>query len=162
MIGEPNVPDEPYYRGKAAGNHFAPNLWPERPAELRTVLTAYFREMERLATEIMRVFALASMSLKAISMTRSTGISAASACDAIRRFAAADPAEPGGPHTDYGSLTILKPQENAGGLQVGKDGAWVDVPDVPGCFVINIGDLMARWTNDRWVPRSIVLWCRTG
>ena len=38
-----------------------------------------------------------------------------------------------------------------GGLQVlGRDGAWADVPCIPGTFVINLGDLMAEWTNDRW------------
>ena len=57
-----------------------------------------------------------------------------------------------GAHSDYGSLTILKAEANPGGLQVyNKAGEWVDVPIVPDCFVVNIGDLMARWTNDRWV-----------
>jgi len=56
------------------------------------------------------------------------------------------------PHTDYGTLTILMPDDAPGGLQVkGKDGAWLPVPFMPGHFVINIGDLMQRWTNDQWV-----------
>jgi isopenicillin N synthase-like dioxygenase len=57
-----------------------------------------------------------------------------------------------GAHTDYGSLTILLPQAESQGLQVAlPDGGWLDVPTPEGAFVINIGDLMARWTADRWV-----------
>src|SRR5207244_3582768 len=66
------------------------------------------------------------------------------------------PAAPGqlraGAHTDYGSLTILKTEDRPGGLQVrSPEGAWLDVPIVEGTFVVNLGDLMARWTNDQWV-----------
>ena len=56
-----------------------------------------------------------------------------------------------GAHTDYGSLTILKPQPGSQGLQIARNGDWVDVPAPTDTFVINIGDLMARWTADRWV-----------
>jgi isopenicillin N synthase-like dioxygenase len=46
----------------------------------------------------------------------------------------------------------LKPQAGEGGLQVfTKAGEWIDVPDIEGTFVVNIGDLMAHWTNDEWV-----------
>ena len=57
-----------------------------------------------------------------------------------------------GAHSDYGSLTILLPQAGSKGLQIERpDKSWMDVPPVPGAFIINIGNLMARWTNDRWV-----------
>lgn len=60
-------------------------------------------------------------------------------------------------HTDYGVLTVLK--SGGPGLQVKlRDGAWHDVPFIPHGFVINLGDLMSRWTNDRWLstPHRVV------
>ncbi|MPZ55624.1 MAG: hypothetical protein GEU91_03825 [Rhizobiales bacterium] len=64
--------------------------------------------------------------------------------------------EPGqtrsGAHTDYGALTILLAENALGGLQVKlRNGDWIDVRPKPNSFIINIGDLMAMWTNDRWV-----------
>tara|TARA_Y100000588_G_scaffold330949_1_gene368194 strand:- start:1561 stop:2532 length:972 start_codon:yes stop_codon:yes gene_type:complete len=52
------------------------------------------------------------------------------------------------PHTDYGVITVLA-QDPLGGLELEKrDGIWIRAPYIPGTFVVNIGDLMARWTND--------------
>lgn len=54
-------------------------------------------------------------------------------------------------HTDYGTVTVLR--SGGPGLQVSKDRAnpvWVDVPYIEDSFVINLGDLMRRWTNDTW------------
>ena len=57
-----------------------------------------------------------------------------------------------GAHTDYGAITILEVEEAPGGLQVRtRAAAWVDVSVVREGFVINIGDLMMTWTNDRWL-----------
>lgn len=54
------------------------------------------------------------------------------------------------PHTDYGFLTILC-QDNAGGLEVRRaDGTWLKAPPVPGTWVVNVADMLSRWTNRRW------------
>lgn len=54
-----------------------------------------------------------------------------------------------GPHTDHECFTILRQDTDVQALQVcNKDGEWIDAPPLAGSFVVNIGDLMARWTND--------------
>jgi isopenicillin N synthase-like dioxygenase len=55
-----------------------------------------------------------------------------------------------GAHTDHGIVTILW-QDDSGGLEVlDKDENWIAAPPVPGSYVINIGELMKRWTNARF------------
>lgn len=154
MIGPVHAPPHDYAHAPAAGKHFAPNLWPEHPAELREVWTAYFLAMGELAQTLMRIFALAlrlpehhfdAQLTHHISRLR------------VRNYPAQTvPPQPGqiraGAHSDYGSLTILATEDKPGGLQVCNfEGQWRDVPIVPDCFIVNIGDLMARWTNDTWV-----------
>lgn len=152
MIGP--IGDTPYYTAPAAGRHFAPNLWPEQPADLRSAYESYFQVMSNLAADLMRLFALA-LELPAdyfdgsidrhISRLRVRNYPAPREVPAPGQLRA-------GAHSDYGSLTILKTEDRPGGLQVlGKTGEWLDVPHLPGTFVVNIGDMMARWTNDRWV-----------
>jgi isopenicillin N synthase-like dioxygenase len=54
-----------------------------------------------------------------------------------------------GEHTDYGLLTLLY-QDEVGGLQVKHGSSWLDVPYVPGSFVINLGDMLERLTSGRY------------
>jgi isopenicillin N synthase-like dioxygenase len=51
--------------------------------------------------------------------------------------------------TDYGTLTLLFNDEQ-GGLQVkNTEGVWVDAEPIPGCCIVNVGDMLARWFNDK-------------
>ena len=154
MIGPVDVPPVDYAFAPQAGKHFAPNIWPDRPAELREIWSAYYRAMGNLAQTLMRIFALAlgleetffdAKINRHISRLR------------VRNYPAQiEPPASGtiraGAHSDYGSLTILATEDRPGGLQVyNSENQWVDVPIVPDCFIINIGDLLAHWTNDAWM-----------
>jgi isopenicillin N synthase-like dioxygenase len=133
---------------------YAPTIWPDKPDGFIEAWKAYYASLEDLAARVMRLFAVA-LDLPEGYFERfiDTPISALRALNYPEQHV---PPKPGqlraGAHTDYGSLTILLPQEGSKGLELmTPDGHWTAVPPVPGAFVINIGDLMARWTNDRWV-----------
>jgi len=66
-----------------------------------------------------------------------------------------------GAHCDYECFTILDPGE-VGGLQIQREGEWVDVASVPGTFVVNLGEMLARWTNDRYRATVHRVLNRTG
>lgn len=143
-----------YYRGRLARMYFTPNLWPVKPKGFKQAWCRYYQAMEGLSQAIMRMFA-AALGLsegyfepkidRHISRLRIRHYLKQSKAPLSGQLRA-------GAHTDYGSLTILLPEnDQATGLQVfSKDGSWCDVPLVSGTYIINIGDLLARWTNDRW------------
>ena len=55
-----------------------------------------------------------------------------------------------GAHTDWGALTLLA-QDAHGGLEVAlPDGSWLAAPPVTDTFIVNLGDMMPRWTNGRY------------
>ncbi len=131
---------------------YQPTLWPD-VSGFQGAWAAYYRCMEDLAARIMAAFAEAlGLDADHFEQAISTPISA---LRALRYPPTGGQAEIGqqraGAHTDYGSLTILLPQPGSSGLQIEQTGEWVDVPAPEGAFVVNIGDLMARWTADRWV-----------
>ncbi len=142
-----------YYEAEAH-RMFAPNLWPARPERMRAVYVAYFDALARLAGTLMSAFAQA-LDLPEDYFAGRTGRApnVMRANRYLRRPGSPDPA-PGqlrmGAHTDYGACTILLADDVPGLEILGPDGAWHGVRPEPGAFIVNIGDLLARWTNDRW------------
>ncbi len=130
-------------------------------------LGAYFAACQALAGELNRMFAVAlGMPEDFIFDKINRAACVMRANNYERRSHHADP-EPGqvrmGAHTDYGVCTILLADPVPGLQIVGPDGAWHDVLPDPGTFLVNLGDLLAEWTNDRWrstlhrvVPPTVV------
>ncbi len=132
---------------------WAPNIWPSQPPGFKDALLAYYRAMSDLADRLMRLFALGLGLPEAyFAPTIDRAISALRLLNYPDQDAEPEPGQlRAGAHTDYGSLTILLQEQAPGGLEVqGVDGAWHAMPAMPDTFVVNLGDLMARWTNDRW------------
>jgi isopenicillin N synthase-like dioxygenase len=153
-MGPVEVPGGEYYTRPQAGNHFHPNLWPAAPDGFRPVMETYYRRMNRLANDLMAIFAHALDLPEDFFFDKLD--KNLSALRIICYPEQKEPPKPGqlrsGAHTDYGTLTILMSNKAAGGLQAQhRDGYWVDVMPEPGCYVVNIGDAMQVWTNDRWV-----------
>jgi isopenicillin N synthase-like dioxygenase len=136
------------------GGDFDDHPWPERPAGLRETWCEYYRAMDRLCLDMLHCFTLA-LDLPETFFDDKVGRGPSTVTIINYPGQEAEPI-PGqlrsGEHTDWGPLTILRSEDVPGGLQVtNRRGAWVDVKTVPGAFVINIGDMMMRWTNDRWI-----------
>jgi len=153
QIAKVDVTDDPYFQSAAACGLIPSNRWPERPSALKALYTQYYLRMGDLAAHLMRLSALA------------LGLHDAYFDDKIDRHISRlnvrlYPKQKNAPlpgqlraaaHTDYGTVTILKPGDSVGGLQFADiHNNWHDVPVIPGSFVVNQGDLMARWTNNRW------------
>lgn len=155
-FGRAVVPDEPYYTSEEGRRHFFANQWPARPAGFADAADAYYREMENLSGTLCRIAALA---LELPEDFFADKIDRHITAARINYYPRQDnpPAEGqlrAGAHTDYGMLTILS-GESAPGLQVEtRTGKWVDVVTDKYRFVCNIGDLLMRWTNDRWVSNT--------
>ena len=145
---------DPYYTSRQGQAIFHPNIYPAELPEMQPLLERYYDAMTELATALMRIFALAldldESFFDPLVDKHMTNLNLSNYPD---QTVAPKPGQlRAGAHTDYGSLTILHTEDKPGGLEVQTgDGRWVPVPIVPESFIINIGDLMAQWTNDRWV-----------
>ena len=118
VIGPFDHAYDEYHYGPAGWRFFATNVWPDRPAEMRPLWEAYYREMERLAGDIMRIVALA--------LDLQENFFADKIDKHITNFITSyyppQPTPPMegqlrcGPHTDYGSITIVSSDTRVGGL----------------------------------------------
>lgn len=152
MVGRLDL-DHPSFHTPLGRRLHRPNRWPSAPAAFADQARGYYRAMEALGESLMRLFARA---LRVDERWFEPRIDRHfSILSSIWYPAQSRPPAPGqlraGAHTDYGALTILAPTDAPGGLQVADpSGRWVDVPYRPDAFVINLGDMMQRWTHGRW------------
>ena len=157
-IGPDNIPDEPYFTGPGSYPSFAPNLWPVAPINLRSCMLAYWEKMEALMRTIAEALAI-SLSLPGDTFADILDHTHTSQLRLLHYPAVRGDAEPGqlraGAHTDVGMMTILRNDPVPGGLQIKmRDGGWADAPAVDDSYILNIGDLLMRWSNDRLVSTS--------
>lgn len=140
-------------RLSAAGPITHPNLWPDEPAGFRELIGDYAAQAYELGLRLMHISALA-LDLPENHFDPFYAPMIHNLRLAYYPEQAAEP-EPGqlrnAAHTDFAGFTILRQDDAPGGLQVqAPSGEWIDVPSRPGTLVINTGDLIQRWTNDRW------------
>ena len=131
-----------------------PKLWPKNPPELAEAWTNYYQALEQLGQTLMHIFATALDLKEDYFDDKFVGHN--SFLRVLNYPELEEAPLPGqlraGAHSDYGCLTILRSENAPGGLQVrNRAGEWVDVKVTPECFVVNIGDMLMHWTNDRWI-----------
>jgi isopenicillin N synthase-like dioxygenase len=144
------APDDPEL--VAAKPLQGPNQWPDLP-EFRDTMLAYAAAMEELGRRLLVLFAkaldlpddyFARSFDKPTTFLRLLHYPPQPEASSENQFGSA-------PHTDYGAITMLA-QDDTGGLHVRhRSGDWIAATPIPGTFVVNVGDVMARWTNDRYV-----------
>ena len=150
-LGPAQVSDE------ADERFYAPNVWPQFYAPLQPALEAWYEAMQELNVILLRQFARALSLAPEYFEARFEGHT--STLRVSNYPAQNHPPLPGqmraGAHTDYGAYTVLLGDDVHGGLQVRtRAGDWIDVHAPAGTFVVNVGDLMMRWTNDRWLSNQ--------
>jgi isopenicillin N synthase-like dioxygenase len=142
--------DDPDY---LAGNPMlGPNAWPDLPG-FADAVTAYYRAILAVGEQLLWAFAVA------LGEDPDTFVKHATKTPSQLRLVHY-PYNPDavdslgiGAHTDYECFTLLKP--TAPGLEVMNGaGEWIDVPPIPGTFVVNIGDMLELWTNGAFVATS--------
>lgn len=129
---------------------YGPNQWPEGDAAFRADVESYYDEMLRLSRALLHAFAL-SLELEEAHFDPlvEKPLATLRLLHYPPQEGEVDERQIGiGAHSDYECFTILA-QDDIRALQVlNSDGDWVSAPPLPGHFVVNIGDQMARWTND--------------
>jgi isopenicillin N synthase-like dioxygenase len=134
---------------------FAPNVWPAEVPSLQRLVTEYTAQMRRVADDLLALFAHAlglptnPFTVMASTPTWTMNINHYPPVSVVGK------PEPGqfriGPHTDFGTVTILDREPGAGGLQVySEEAGWDDAPYDPEALTVNIGDLLEYWSGRRW------------
>jgi isopenicillin N synthase-like dioxygenase len=154
MLGDDPKPDHPFVLKKVP--RFGPNQWPDDLPGFREQMTTYSNHIVRLGRHLMACLAL-SLDLPEDFFT--AGVETPMYSVRLLHY----PPQPetsafnqlgAGAHTDWGGITLLL-QDAVGGLEVqNAQGEWIRATPVPGTFVVNLGDMIQRWTNDLYHSNS--------
>ncbi len=152
-IGPFDVERDAYHLFEPSGIAFSPNVWPDEPATFSPALQRYYRALGQLAADL--------LDLTAIAFDLPDGWFAPKndrPTSALRVLHYPPGATVGegqylaSPHTDYGTWTILHKGPGLTGLEAqALDGSWVPVRAPDGGFIVNVGDLLMRWTGGHWL-----------
>lgn len=136
---------------------FAPDVWPSEAPRLQQLFTQWTAAVKSLSDELLALMA-ESLGLAGEDNPFRDLADNATWTSNINHYPpmtdVGEP-EPGqfriGPHTDFGTVTVLDREPGAGGLQVfSEEGGWADAPYDPAALTINIGDLLEYWSGGRW------------
>ncbi|MEH6372959.1 2-oxoglutarate and iron-dependent oxygenase domain-containing protein [Streptomyces sp. KLMMK] len=132
-----------------------PTAWPSQHPALQPLLARYVRSMQALADELLELLAAALRRPLDFFTRHTSRPDWTLTLNWYPAITTAGTPRPGqfrvGPHTDFGTVTVLDRQPGKGGLQIHTENdGWQDAPYDPEALTVNIGDLMARWTGDRW------------
>ena len=146
-IGREIPTDDPRYDpAKLRG----PNQWPstELLPNFRSTMEEYHQAISQIAFQVVQLLALAlGLEKNYFDEKFDEPVATLRLLHYAQRLS--DP-EKGifgcGAHSDYGVITLLLTDEHSG-LQIFHEGQWIDVPPRPDAFVVNLGDMLERWTN---------------
>jgi isopenicillin N synthase-like dioxygenase len=134
---------------------FAPNVWPAEVPELHALVSQYTAAVRTLSDDLLALFAHAlglSVNPWAELADRPTWTMNINHYPPVSVVGNPEPGQFRiGPHTDFGTVTILDREPGAGGLQVYSEAeGWADAPYDPDALTVNIGDLLEYWSGRRW------------
>ncbi|OAG09084.1 hyoscyamine 6-dioxygenase [Paraphaeosphaeria sporulosa] len=160
-IGDEISKSHPYFINKKLNS--GPNMWPSpstlpEVADFQKTALAYYYQVVDLAKDILKVLAQTLDLEESWFDEFSEG---AVATMRLLHYPSQPPDSPQkltrgiGAHTDFGTITILL-QDKVAGLQVldNQTKEWLDVEPTPGAFVVNLGNLMMRWSNDKYISNT--------
>ena len=137
-----------------------PNVWPtpetcpswtqSQCKQFETTMKQYFDVMSSVGLKVVQLLALAiglptkhffdDAFADPMALLRLLHYSSAPSCPSKGIYGC-------GAHSDYGMITLLLTDKHRGLQILTKESQWVDVPPRNGAFIVNLGDMLERWTN---------------